>query len=273
MFLHHLIERALGDAAVIAPRRASRFEPAGVEPEPKSAPLASAGRAAATLPVEPASPVAEPRVVYRVEQVKTGTPEHVESFQPPTIAPRELREPAVGPPIPRQGKPLSLEVEVPQPRTPAAQLLPPPIERRTQSPPARPETIVRERVEGRVETHTIERRLERLSESHVEHVERVETRIERHLSTGKAHESSAAEARPKSTPIVPSVRQQPLPRQAIVQPPTARPEPSPAPTIHVTIGRVEVRAQAPAVAERAPKPRSGQPKLGLEEYLQRRERA
>lgn len=47
--------------------------------------------------------------------------------------------------------------------------------------------------------------------------------------------------------------------------------PSPAvPVVHVTIGRVEIKAPAPAPARQASPGR--EPKLGLEEYLRRREK-
>jgi hypothetical protein len=42
-----------------------------------------------------------------------------------------------------------------------------------------------------------------------------------------------------------------------------------APAIHVTIGRVEVRAVTPPVAAPKPAPKSA-PKLSLEDYLKRR---
>jgi|APLak6261659701_1056019.scaffolds.fasta_scaffold00030_14 hypothetical protein len=43
-----------------------------------------------------------------------------------------------------------------------------------------------------------------------------------------------------------------------------------APTIKVTIGRVEVRAVMPAQSPPAPRPRSAEPKLTLDDYLKRR---
>ena len=73
-----------------------------------------------------------------------------------------------------------------------------------------------------------------------------------------------AEQRPRSwtTPSSPawSVRQ------------SRRPEPQPAPTVHVTIGRIEVRATPPAPALPAPRQESRPaPALSLNEYLRRRD--
>jgi hypothetical protein len=271
MFLHRLIERTLGEAPVIAPRRASRFEPAGPGAEPYVATLKAAERETVTAAGPPA-PVLEPRVVHHVQRIEPGIPRHTVSAQRPPIVPREVRASAIEPPVPPQMTQLSPRADMPP--SPAATAPPVTVlvDRRTEASPLPRETIVRERIERSVETQTIERQLEHLQESRIERVERFESTIERRPSVA-ARPPSPADARPQSTPVLPSAPEQPSLRPAIVQPRVASPEPTPAPTIHVTIGRVEVRTSTPTAPERASKPRSREPKLGLEEYLKQRERA
>ncbi len=269
MFLDHLIERTLGTASAISPRRVSRFEPAAVEAETiETSP--SSERVAAPMPAV-APPTPERHVIDRVERVETRIIERPETAERVPTLPHEESTPAAQPVSAQGPQPIvvpSAVVAVP------VNVLLPTNEPRVDTPPAVRESVVHDRVESRVEAQTIERRLEQLRESHVEHVERVDSRIERYpeIVERPRDPSAVVEPRPPAAPVIPQVRSQPPVRPAVVQTIAARAEAPPAPTVHVTIGRVEVRAQAPS-SQRTPQPRSREPKLGLEEYLQRRERA
>lgn len=79
---------------------------------------------------------------------------------------------------------------------------------------------------------------------------------------------SGAELQPPGPPA-PIVA--PLPRVALPMPPIAQRVEQPAPTIRVTIGRIDVRAiTPPAPAPRTP-PASAKPALSLDDYLKQRE--
>jgi hypothetical protein len=78
---------------------------------------------------------------------------------------------------------------------------------------------------------------------------------------GPRSPSEVAIARPHITPRIESAGGSPHPT-----PPT----PEPAPTVKVTIGRVEVRAITPAPPTSRPKPAKTGPTLSLDDYLKRR---
>jgi hypothetical protein len=269
MFLGDLIQRTLGEAATIAPRRPSRFEPTAEPSELVTTELAGeppAGRretippAPATSQDAPAPERIETRIVERVvapprdtaDRPKILTPQSSEQPIPVTAAPTiearnepppEHREPVTAP-APSPARPVS---------TPEAE-------------PSR-QTIIREKVETHFETRTIERRLESLvRESKVERVEEFHT-----LTVSPAREALHPPVLPRSESpriiIVPQTKQALVARPLLME----APEPTPAPVVQVTIGRVEVRATTPAAIK--PAARNREPKLDLEGYLQRRERA
>jgi hypothetical protein len=100
----------------------------------------------------------------------------------------------------------------------------------------------------------------------VRHEARVEATVReaRPVADGQANRSKrASQAR-----VVPETRVA-KPAQPVAVPIRAEPT-APAPVVHVTIGRVEVRASANARPTSLPRREN---KAGLEEYLQRRERA
>lgn len=77
-------------------------------------------------------------------------------------------------------------------------------------------------------------------------------------------------ARPDRTAARPP-QEQPLRRQRPpVASPAVPPAPQPPPTIHVTIGRIEVRATPARSVQQPPAPRPAVPKLGLDDYLRSR---
>lgn len=97
------------------------------------------------------------------------------------------------------------------------------------------------------------------------------TRRRREREELRAEEASAAARRREpATPHAPQVTFRPapvLPRRAPDEAPTAA---APAPTIQVTIGRVEVRATNAAAPPRQPGASAAAPRLSLEEYMRRR---
>jgi len=271
MFLGDLIQRTLGEVATIAPRRASRFEPAAepVEqvtmdvtqdrPSPRPAALpfpvvAAEGEQPVERietrvierPVAPGVPQDDPNNVVIVK--KTPAPVVMAAAPPlPAVSERpaerrELRPVAPAPPPSQPTHPVTREIER--------------------------ETVVHERVETRVESKTIERRLESLvREPGVERIERIQMQATPVASPAAPVAPTRRAVTPRPTVAVPDTRPIPQPKPTPMEiTPLATP-----PVVHVTIGRVEIRATAPTPARQTP--RSREPKLGLEDYLQRRERA
>jgi len=90
---------------------------------------------------------------------------------------------------------------------------------------------------------------------------------------------------PRPAPL-PATRGDPPQQGLLVEPPAHRPvasratagaaswvvadQAAPAPTVQVTIGRIEVRAAAPAAAPTSARPAANRPALGLADYLARR---
>ncbi len=88
---------------------------------------------------------------------------------------------------------------------------------------------------------------------------------------------------PDAEPVAPrAVVAEILPREttarARAEPQRAQPAPPPhaaqtPPAIHVTIGRVEVRAVTPPAARPAPQPKPVKPAMSLADYLEQRNRS
>ena len=271
MFLDDLIARVLGEVPAIVPLRASRFEPAGNTFEEDAEPFAPAAPRIAQ------ESVLQPATLTRV--VANAPPVHSEHQVTADPAPAEApREAAVARTSQRDAPPTRAEPSRVRRRAePAAER-----ERVPHPPPVAPRTdplpevvvelpapaIVRAGIERRVETRIVERRLQSLVREHT--VERIEDRSP----------VIAPPARPALTPAASAPGVPPPERRAIVVPelksaPIAPPAfephaPSAPPAVHVTIGRVEVRAGT----QRAPQSTaSRERKPDLESYLRRRERA
>jgi len=271
MFLGDLIQRTLGEATGIAPRRASRFEPdndalgAATVEAPASAPAPARDTISPTpLPRPSPAPPRDVETEFVEREAPFVVPQQPPEYPAAAAAERTAEMPppriAPAPPLPPERLAARREpsVSLPSVRSGHTPVQPPPVERHS-------ETIVREISETRVESRTIERRLESL----VRETERTE---ESHTTLLVPAKPDAAVAPPPSpearTVIVPSAARSVPSKPVPVELPAAAPA---APVVHVTIGRVEVRAAAPAPAPREPRPR--EPRLNLEDYLRRRERA
>ncbi|MCW8084281.1 hypothetical protein [Sabulicella glaciei] len=278
MFLAQLIARTLEGQSGIAPRRASRFEPeAGLgapgwlEPEvqpasPVQAPgvLASGPEAAAVPRPRPAPPHSPgPQDVIRATE-----PRAPDATSPPRAPASSTTAPAPQA-VAMLGRLERLPTHEPSPSV----IHPPPQPPSTVPPSALRELRTLERVEMDHVPLEIERRLEVLTREHV--IERIARE-----AAGGAPPVSVAAPRAGSTPGAEPARPRPAPYTAPPaprgrrDPPTltpAAPTQPPAPAIvQVTIGRVEVRGGPPASPRAAP-PRPREPRLGLDDYLRRRE--
>ncbi|HVO10135.1 MAG TPA: hypothetical protein VMX54_05215 [Vicinamibacteria bacterium] len=259
-YLGRLVDRAVGRAAVLEPRLPSRFDPGRIRPSPSpEQPWAAEIEAFAELAVR--APQAAPGPASPGPGSTAG-------------APADRSAPAA------EGR---ANREAPGAREPLA----------SRPPPASPPGPAQRAGEAGEEIHA---RLRGAAEA----AERllVEARRER---TGAGREIPAAEPRPAPAvsapkaialeprrpaelaaaprpdhPLAPRAPTAPPPlhvpgRTAARQAPAPRaPAPEPPPVVHVTIGRVEVRAEPPAVAPPARAPRRPAAHLALEDYLRRR---
>jgi hypothetical protein len=274
MFLGSLLERALGESRGITPRRSSRFEPDAEPMEPpvlesyEAAPAPQRGIAIA----QPESPDPAVRSELVERLVIERTAEKPEAAAP-LLRPAEI---AIERPAAAPSRGFTVEREPkPEPHvhtreaTPASALqpvrisaVPPmPIERHT-------ETIVRETAETRIESRTIERRLESLGRE-IEHTKEVRTLVPAPAEQRRADVPDRRSAAAPRTGAVPAESA----RRTTLRPVTteARVPVNAAPAVQVTIGRVEIRAITPPAASQKNGPR--EPRLNLEEYLSKRERA
>ncbi|MBL8237747.1 MAG: hypothetical protein JNM66_10030 [Bryobacterales bacterium] len=280
MFLDELLDRTIGESQLpaVAPRRASRFEPDAEAPPVEEDLFAEPTDRA---PVERQQMPFSARTAVRNEQTDI---EHAPVREPAVrsigpASPQTMRTappvngeaPAKEPPRPEPAAPFILERSVflspyppPDVPEPAVQEAPP---RLTET------TRIVERTRE-TETHVLERRFEKLER---------ETRTVRELAQPDWPEAPArAKHReietdaPRTTPRNGSVAGPPSPvqiRSRLSRSPQAAPaEPAPPPvSVHVNIGRIEVRAAA--TGSSAPrKTGPNEPRLSLEDYLTRRER-
>ena len=241
MFLASLIDRALDGHSAITPRRASRYEAdlgdapdapvAAVTPDP---PKAAAPRATPPPAMAPARSEPSP-ITVRLEQLAPA-PEAASPARPAIPA-----APAASPP---------------EPTAPAVR-----------------EVHTLERIEVRHEPREIERRLERLTREHL--IERVERAVQAPAMPGSAPATGLAAAPLRANPLRPRSAQVPPPvappgrRAALPNVLAAPPEPAAPTIVQVTIGRVEVRNTAPPPAQTPARAR--EPRVGLDDYLRRRE--
>jgi len=273
MFLDDLLQRTLDGISPITPRRASRYE-GTVEPIE-----AAAETRAEDIPA---------RIAMAGEPVRIQPTPHL--VPPGSPSPLEARGITPAPEAPPQRVVVERQIESASPAPPArkvAQTGPVPaveriVERRLNESAAAARSSARGEQAARQtpeESRIFEDRIE--SRTIVERFHELE-RITRHESvTREARvESTVHEARPgagtgsnpatraSQTRVVPETRAA-KPFLLVAAPIRAEPA-APAPVVHVTIGRVEVRASTNA---RTVPQRVREPKTGLEEYLQRRERA
>jgi hypothetical protein len=274
MFLGDLIERALGETTGIAPRRASRFEPDAEAPQPAVTESAEAApaRGREVIP-PPLTPEASSEFPSRLEPIiverRMPPAESVPSPNWPKVTVAEKAgepSPAAAPPPSSEpsGERAAPRSEPPAAAAPPSRLAPLPVP----TAELRTETVVREKTEVRVESRTIERRLESLVRQ-IERAEEMRTTVLVPSEDRPAIPPAAPQPPLPRSVVVPAVTTKSAPLKPVLLEPSG-PAPA-APVVHVTIGRVEVRAAAPAPAQR--KPRPSEPRLDLEAYLRRREGA
>jgi hypothetical protein len=243
-FLTNLVARAAASDAGLRPRPVSRFEPQPVAGEEGELRVGATPR----LVNEPADDAgaAEPR--------------------PPT---RRRRRPARVPP-PRVGEP---ELEPEPGEVPRARRRRPPAPDRPPRAEEPPRAVAPPRPSPR----------EPRRERDVARSEPPTGRAQRRRASSRRQAAEPVPEAPRARTVmvervrivprdelVPSPARQPALRPAVLQAatPAATPAAEPAPDVHVTIGRIEVRAvpapPAPAAVERRP------PVMTLEEYLRRR---
>lgn len=272
MFLEHLIRRALGEASGIAPRRLSRFEPDTADRQP---PMTESFEAAPARAHTASPPAQAPQVPLdapgRMQTfVVERAAERHETAASPTrsaaIAIDRLAEPApprLVPPLEARPAPVAPRRD-PAPAVAHESARPvsdakPTIEHHSQ-------TIIRETAETRLEGRIIERRLESLVRQ-IEHPKEFRSTGPTPVET-RSTAAPVQSTRARTVVVAAQTSRSATPRPTGLEAHAAAPV---APTVHVSIGRVEVRAAAPAAAP--PKSHRSAPRLNLEDYLLRRERA
>lgn len=286
MYLDHLIDVALAQAPAVEPRRVSRFEPAAVPLLEQDATAADTGGFRGDLP--PAAALtrerdrqAEPIVApVRNAAIPRGTVPGGRTADPEPAVSRMAGRPEQPAPVPahspaRASEPVPTVARV-EPRvetqTPAAREIHH-LTERTEVVPRAARTVptaravVRERelvreIETRVATEPpIDVSLE---------VARALAALPRPVASSPAAVILAPSPQPRREPTQPASIRDVAPRHSAS---SRRVEASNArvvePHVHVTIGRVEVRATTPS--PRAPRRRADGPRQGLADYLQRRE--
>jgi len=259
-FLTNLAARALG-APTLRPRTRSRFDP-----EPETSPWIEA----------PAEPVAEQRAAQ-----KESTSRRVD--EPPSTAPlvdSKTRRLDDSPPPPRR------ETEPPpriEPREVWSAEAAPPLSnlranRKAEALPPHSTTVA-----THTEHHTTERVVERRVEHHDHTTVRVEPtslrvdestreRLLDDSETRRLEDSTPRHRYDEQPPRIERERREAMPalepRPATPQRPRIEAPAAPEPTIHVSIGRVEVRAAAPAATPQRTRTRNAP--MTLEDYAARR---
>jgi len=280
VFLASLIDRALEGRTTIAPRRASRYEIDATVTEALWGEAEIAVDLKSQQSPDRSVPLQPPRAAAQRRGPEAGTPTAARPVERPAPieAPRSTSardEPA---PIVARLEQLAPHVE---PMGQAGPVILPnpaaaPSEATTSGEAAAPairEVHTHERVEVRYEPREIERRLVTLTREHLERVHSVETTSQA-PSTPRTHQAAApplADEPTRPGAVQPSLPPAPPSRRGAL--PNAAPaEPAARTVVQVSIGRVEVRSTAPPSAARTgPRPR--EPRVGLDDYLRRREQA
>lgn len=259
-FLSHLVDRALDVAPVLERRRGSRFEPVRELTRPAEPIVEVNDTVEASRPAPPVFPRVEAPVPRATESPMQG----VESIRPV----QQVVERAVQP------------LEARQPETPHDQ---------PRYEDNRPKTMQETIVERRIETHTDHRiTVSPTIQRHVEHHELVreivqpaprvdpvqqeakstpqrEMHVVRRVETAVPSPTAAKPQQAISPRLAPQIQSPRAQRQVAVPAPSIESTP---PAIHVTIGRIEIKAtNAPAQPSRQ---RALTPKLSLDEYLKAR---
>lgn len=278
MFLNDLIQRTLGETPAIAPRRASRFEAAAEPLESAVEVEAPAPRPEAPPPTgmpDAPPPLFERRETRIVERLRMPAPQDPVRIVPEQRAVPPAPEQTATPDRSVAASPADTAIAAPDsPRDAGAAAVP--VSAKL-SEPARAatmhslETRTREIHETRVEVETIEQRLESLvRERTVERVEQIGTRLVMPSREPLPSTPRAAREAERRQIIEPGMR---LARPTL-RPPMEMPGPEPSTEVHITIGRVEVKAAAPVPPRQPARSREPRPlKTGLEDYLERRERS
>lgn len=253
-FLRRLLERSLASTATVQPRLASRFEfvpnPARLS-ELTIETVAAAPAASAPLPS--VTDFAAPSAAPHPEIAKSAAP------VPPLAGPLPAAHPPAFPASP----------------PPVAAIPPPPASQPITPPPAAPPLT-----ESSVRSAREKFSLPPPSPSTLL-IERVTERIrEIHPVSGNGSSVSTAAAVSSGPAVAVASAPPPAPRERIVPPlspstspsPTSFGPPSAGPVVRVTIGRVDIRAIAPAAppAVRATPPPQ-RPLIPLETYLKQRD--
>jgi hypothetical protein len=247
-FLAILAERSLGQVPAIRPRLPARFEPEDLR---SRAPADEATGWAGAMEVGvPAQSSREPTVLPR----PTAAPApHLDTSQP---APRPARE---TPPAPDSAARLPDRPVVAAEPAPRATPIPRPLERNEDE----PLPVQRPRVAPAVPLSAVIR-VPALA-------------LPAAPAPANTHQADPVEEKPAARAALVAVRPsvQPLPAIRSMreserrEPPRLPPTEPQAPVIHVTIGRIEVRASAPQPSQKA-QPVSQPPVEKLEDYLRAR---
>ncbi|MBO0859244.1 MAG: hypothetical protein J2P21_12340 [Chloracidobacterium sp.] len=276
-YLTNLAARSLNPAPALRPRLRSRFDP--VSPDPAK-PLASTPD---RISLEKETETPYPSAIAR-DALRSGAL----AAPAPAPAPTEDENETIGPPI---GPPRETSMRgssMPADETTIARthahalstIRPEPIgifrnaaEDRAALDRSAPEIVESNEAEAAVQTSPLKtRRPQRDPRMHAEVLERVVINevIERR-EPGQIDDGALSES------LLPAPKRSAISSQVIAQPRVTpfleyRGEEKaapPAPTVHVTIGRVEVRATQ-LTPQSSPKPRPSRPTMSLDDYLRRR---
>lgn len=273
MKLTRLIDRALGRAAVLEPRKSSIFEP------PHDVPAPSVTSLFAKLdhderPAGAALEPARPREKARPEREASASPRRAEPASAPSLevaSPRPTAHESASVAAPVAAAPLgSSRRELDAPRAPAARDRPPPspLPLATITPsaarPIAPSAQAKQPAAALSAPITKSTERDRSQAPDESAKARPPRGVERGLSTPVVRHDTRISA---PAPLVTATRGETRRRA-----PERERAAEPAPRIHVTIGRVEVRAVSAAGATPRPSPRRAEASFTLQDYLQQRER-
>jgi hypothetical protein len=273
MKLTRLIDRALGRAAVLEPRKSSIFEP----PHDAAAPSVTSLFAKLDHDEQPARAALEPerpRERTRPEREGSASPRRAEPVSAPSLevaSPRPTARESASVAAPVAAAALgSSRREVEAPRAPVARDRPPPapLPLATITPgaarPIAPGTQAKQPAPAPSAPLTNSAERDRSQAPDESAKARPPRRLERGLTTPVARHDTRISA---PAPLVNATRGETRRRA-----PERERAAEPAPRIHVTIGRVEVRAVSASGGTPRPSPRRAESSFTLQDYLQQRER-
>jgi hypothetical protein len=267
-FLNSLVTRNLGDGAVVRPRPASVFEPG-----PDEAPRGDLLEAVAID--EEVSVVTEARAIDGAGPLRrsageaTGVAAPAPAASPTRAASEGAATSSAGSPA---VEPRRVGPELPAPTAPPPHSTRERLARRPSRPSAPSPVVPIAQADSRSAAAPASQPLDPERARLRDRQDTFSSAVEPALSVSQSLPSlePARRRREDSTPATPlSVRPRAAPSEP-APPRHAGPAP-PGPAIHVTIGRIEVRATTPASAPRA-KERPAPPVMTLDEYLRERVR-